>query len=200
MSGMSLLPFFHSVSVWNGASFYFKIMSNSKEVASLKKELEALQKEIEGSKTPASQASIPLSNEDPSEGLSLGPSAVQSPEFGPGGTGASGSIANAAVPATEKQQDKLEKQDKDNSGGKDKISGGTPDTLKEIPSTLSVATTGDSDSALYIKRDQSIPSLKLDDYDAQTEGSQQDSNNDAMSDSSAVVVDAEDGQAGSAGQ
>lgn len=174
----------NSVSVWNGASFYFKIMSNSKEVASLKKELEALQKEIDGSKTPASQASMPLS-EDPSEGLSLGPSAVQSPEFGPGGTGASGSLANAAVPATEKQQDKLEKQD------------GTPDTLKETSSSSSImGATEESDSALLLKRDQSIPSLKLDDFDAHTEGSQQDSNNDAMSDSSAVVVNAEDGQPG----
>jgi len=152
-------------------------MSNSKEVASLKKELEALQKEIEGSKTPGSQASMSLAD-DPAEGLSLGPSAVQSPEFGPGGTGASDALANAAIPATDAQQLQTA------------LDNGTSERdVRETPSTTSLNTESDS---IPLRRDMSIPRLRLEDIDA--EGSLQESNNDAMSDSSAVVVDAEDGQ------
>lgn len=163
-------------------------MSNSKEVASLKKELEALQKEIEGSKTPASQASIPLSSEDPSEGLSLGPSAVESPVFGPGGTGASGALANAAIPASDSQV-------KENTAA----AGTTPETVKQTPS--STASESISSESMSLKRDESVPSLRLDDLDADEE-SQQGGNgsNDAMSDSSAVVVDAEDGQPSDGGR
>lgn len=148
-------------------------MSNSKEVASLKKELEALQKEIDGSKTPASQASFPASEPGDDESVSLGPSAVDSPEFGPGGTGASGALANAAIPAKEQPTKAREE--------------GTPDTVKEAMGT---STKGEEGPTIALKRDQSIPSLKLDDVD--TEGSQQGST-DAMSNSSAVVVEAEDG-------
>lgn len=60
LSVLWLITFF-SVSVWNGASFYFKVMGNSKEVAALRKELEDLQREAEGRKTPGSVASMPLS-------------------------------------------------------------------------------------------------------------------------------------------
>lgn len=154
-------------------------MSNSKEVASLKKELEALQKEIDGSKTPASQASFPASEPGDDESVSLGPSAVDSPEFGPGGTGASGALANAAIPAKE-QPMKASVATKAREEG-------TPDTVKEATGT---STKGEEEPTIAMKRDQSIPSLKLDDVD--TEGSQQGST-DAMSDSSAVVVEAEDG-------
>ena len=174
------LLFIYSVSVWNGASFYFKIMSNSKEVASLKKELEALQKEIEGSKTPDSVASMSLS-EEPTEGLSLGPSAVASPEFGPGDTGASGPLGNAAMPATREEQQQV----------MDDMNSNTPDTIT-IPDSISSTTSTSRESDSPLKRDESVPSFRLDEIDA--EGSQPSSNNDDMSDSSAIMVNSEDGQ------
>lgn len=182
----------HSVSVWNGASFYFKIMSNSKEVASLKKELEALQKEIDGSKTPASVASYGTldSTEPVDEDVSLGPSAVASPEFGPGGTGASGALANAAVSAKDEQQPASS-----NSTNADTPRTGTA-TRGDASNNSAGKESGQEEPTIAMKRDQSIPSLKLDDYETESSNqSQAESNsNDAMSDSSAVVVDAEDGQ------
>lgn len=153
-------------------------MSNSKEVASLKKELEALQKEIDGSKTPGSQASY--GNESVGEALSLGPSAVASPEFGPGGTGASGALANAAVPAKEEDQPT-----------QSKIRAASVDTANKA------AGKEEGEETIAMKRDMSIPSLKLDDYEAESSTLESNSN-DAMSDSSAVVVDAEDGEPGEA--
>lgn len=55
LSSLWLIVFF-SVSVFNGASFYFKIMDNFKDITALRKELDELQKEVEGRRTPASIA------------------------------------------------------------------------------------------------------------------------------------------------
>jgi hypothetical protein len=74
-----ILTFF-SVSVWNGASFYFKVMANYKEVAALKKELDDLQKVANGTKTPGSTVSSPSNGggslQDIPGDVQLGPSAV----------------------------------------------------------------------------------------------------------------------------
>lgn len=76
LSVLWILTFF-SVSVWNGASFYFKVMANYKEVAALKKELDDLQKVANGTKTPGSTVSSPSTNlgDVPSD-MQLGPSVV----------------------------------------------------------------------------------------------------------------------------
>lgn len=160
LSVVWLLVFF-SVSVWNGASFYFKIMSNSKEVASLRKELESLQKEIEGSRTPASQASMPLS--EPGD-VSLGPSAVASPELAPTSlpAEANNTLNSISVAATSQQQQQSGKESSANTA--------TPSVEPEL-------------------HDDGVPHLKLDEH----EGNSQHGSNDTESDTSAVVVDAEDG-------
>lgn len=55
---VSWLIIFFSVSVWNGASFYFKVMDNFKDIAALRKELDELQKEAEGRRTPVSAGGV----------------------------------------------------------------------------------------------------------------------------------------------
>lgn len=169
-------------------------MSNSKEVASLKKELEALQKEIDGSKTPASVASYGTmdSTEPVDEDVSLGTSAIASPEFGPGGTGASGALANAALPAKDEQQPSSSNTTNADTPRTGTATQGDADASNNSDGKQE----GEEEPTIAMKRDQSIPSLKLDDYETESSNqSQAESNsNDAMSDSSAVVVNAEDGQ------
>lgn len=93
-----------SVSVWNGASFYFKVMGNSKEVAALRKELEDLQREAEGRKTPGSVASMPLSEPgDMSLGTPvLGASSVASPGTNMDGHTPARSASTSDITASQK--------------------------------------------------------------------------------------------------
>lgn len=88
------------MSVWNGASFYFKVMGSYKEVAALKKELDELQKEVDGRKTPASISSMPSAGSgDVPNDMTLGPSAMQySPVLSASGEAGSPSLAPLSSP------------------------------------------------------------------------------------------------------
>lgn len=139
-----------SVSVWNGASFYFKVMGNSKEVAALRKELEDLQKEVEGRKTPASVASVP-SGDAPGD-ISIGDSAVASPMLGASGSGPAGASPHLA--------------EKD--GLHDQVDAAT-DKLVALDEEK-----GKKSATSPLSADSSIPDLRLDDQetgDAESDGS-----------------------------
>lgn len=61
------LPKTSSFSVYQGGCFYFKVMSDSSEVKALRKELDQLQREVEGRKTPGTPASTGSTLPEPSD-------------------------------------------------------------------------------------------------------------------------------------